>query len=137
MAGVNIEFNVRDALDKLIAIESSLDNTAELFKHIDEVLLDIHAERFNVQELSDGIFWKELSPWYRESKPKQKDKVLTLNGTLRSTLHWQIDGDTLLFGTNMIYGAIYLYGGTIKPVAAKPLNVGGCPVKQVVIPARP
>lgn len=39
MAGVNIEFNVRDALDKLIAIESSLDNTAELFKHIDEVLL--------------------------------------------------------------------------------------------------
>jgi len=60
MAGVNIEFNVRDALDKLIAIESSLDNTAELFKHIDEVLLDIHAERFNVQELSDGIPWKEL-----------------------------------------------------------------------------
>lgn len=55
MAGVNIEFDVRDALDKLIAIESSLDNTAELFKHIDEVLLDIHAERFNVQELSDGI----------------------------------------------------------------------------------
>jgi len=37
----------------------------------------------------------------------------------------------------MIYGAIYQYGGTIKPVAAKPLNVGGCPVKQVVIPARP
>lgn len=80
---------------------------------------------------------KSFSPWYRESKPKQKDKVLTLNGALRSTLHWQIDGDTLLFGTNMIYGAIYQYGGTIKPVAAKPLNVGGCPVKQVVIPARP
>lgn len=137
MTGVNIEFNIQDALDAVIAIESSLDNTTELFNHIGEVLLDIHAERFNAQESPDGIPWQELSPWYKESKPKQKDKILTIDGTLRSTLRWQIEGNTLLFGTNLIYGAIHQYGGTIKPVTAKALNVGGRPVKQVVIPARP
>ena len=137
MTGVNIEFNIQDALDALITIESNLDDTQGLFNHIGEVLLDIHESRFNAQESPDGIPWQSLSPWYRESKPKQKDKILTLDGTLRSTLHWQIDGDTLLFGTNMIYGAIHQYGGTIKPVTAKALNVGGRPVKQVVIPARP
>ncbi|MBI0036725.1 phage virion morphogenesis protein [Gilliamella sp. B14384H2] len=137
MTGVNIEFNIQDALDAVIAIESSLDNTTELFNHIGEVLLDIHAERFNAQESPDGIPWQELSPWYKESKPKQKDKILTLDGTLRSTLRWQIEGNTLLFGTNLIYGAIHQFGGTIKPVRGNALNVGGHPVKQVVIPARP
>ncbi|OTQ49339.1 phage virion morphogenesis protein [Gilliamella apis] len=137
MTGVNIEFNIQDALDALITIESNLDDTQGLFNHIGETLLDIHEARFNAQESPDGIPWQSLSPWYRESKPKQKANILTLDGTLRSTLHWQIDGDTLLFGTNMIYGAIHQYGGTIKPVTAKALNVGGRPVKQVVIPARP
>lgn len=137
MTGVNIEFNIQDALDALITIESNLDDTQGLFNHIGEVLLDIHESRFNAQESPDGIPWQSLSPWYRESKPKQKDKILTLDGTLRSTLHWKIEGNTLLFGTNLIYGAIHQFGGTIKPVRGNALNVGGRPVKQVVIPARP
>ena len=137
MTGVNIEFNIQDALEAMLHIETAIDDMSGLFNHMGEVLLDIHEARFNAQESPDGMSWKELSPWYRESKPKQKDKILTLNGTLRSTLHWQIDGDTLLFGTNLVYGAIHQYGGTIKPVTAKALNVGGRPVKQVVIPARP
>lgn len=137
MTGVNIEFNIQDALDALIKIESNLDDMHGLFSHIGEILLDIHEARFNAQESPDGVPWQSLSPWYQESKPKQKDKILTLDGTLRSTLRWQIEGNTLLFGTNLVYGAIQQYGGTIKPVTAKALNVGGRPVKQVVIPARP
>lgn len=137
MAGVNIEFNIQDALDALITIESSLDDTPGLFNHIGETLLDIHEARFNTQESPDGVPWQALSPWYKESKPKQTDKILTLDGNLRSTLHWQIEGNTLLFGTNLVYGAIHQFGGIIKPVSANALNVGGRPVKQVVIPARP
>ena len=137
MTGVNIEFNIQDALNALIKIESNLDDMHGLFSHIGEILLDIHEARFNAQESPDGVPWQSLSPWYQESKPKQKDKILTLDGTLRSTLRWQIEGNTLLFGTNLVYGAIHQYGGTIKPVTAKALNVGGRPVKQVVIPARP
>lgn len=137
MTGVTIEFNTQDALDALIKLESAIDNTQGLFNHMGEVLLDIHEVRFNVQESPDGIPWQALSPWYQESKPKQKDKILTLDGNLRSTLHWQIEGNTLLFGTNLVYGAIHQFGGIIKPVSANALNVGGRPVKQVVIPARP
>ena len=137
MTGVNIEFNIQDALDAMLHIEAAIDDMSGLFDHMGEVLLDIHEARFNAQESPDGVPWQELSPWYKESKPKQKDKILTLDGTLRSTLRWQIEGNTLLFGTNLIYGAIHQYGGTIKPVTAKALNVGGRPVKQGVIPARP
>ncbi|MBI0114214.1 MULTISPECIES: phage virion morphogenesis protein [unclassified Gilliamella] len=137
MTGVNIEFNIQDALDAMLHIEAAIDDMSGLFDHMGEVLLDIHEARFNAQESPDGVPWQELSPWYKESKPKQKDKILTLDGTLRSTLRWQIEGNTLLFGTNLIYGAIHQYGGTIKPVTAKALNVGGRPVTQVVIPARP
>ena len=137
MTGVNIEFNIQDALDALITIESSLDDTQGLFNHIGETLLDIHEARFNAQESPDGVPWQALSPWYQQSKPKQQDKILTLDGNLRSTLHLQIEGNTLLFGTNLVYGAIHQFGGIIKPVSANALNVGGRPVKQVVIPARP
>lgn len=137
MTGVNIEFNIQDALDAMLHIEAAIDDMSGLFEHMGEVLLDIHEARFNAQESPDGIPWQALSPWYQESKPKQKDKILTLDGNLRSTLHWQIEGNTLLFGTNLIYGAIHQFGGTIKPVKGNALNVAGCPVKQVVIPARP
>lgn len=137
MTGVNIEFNIQDALDAMLHIEAAIDDMSGLFEHMDEVLLDIHEARFNAQESPDGIPWQALSPWYQESKPKQKDKILTLDGTLRSTLRYQINGNTLLFGTNVVYGAIHQFGGTIKPVRGNALNVGGRLAKQVVIPARP
>ncbi|OCG45779.1 phage virion morphogenesis protein [Gilliamella sp. Choc4-2] len=137
MTGVNIEFNIQDALDAMLHIEVAIDDVTGLFEHMGEVLLDIHEARFNAQESPDGIPWQTLSPWYQESKPKQKDKILTLDGTLRSTLRYQINGNTLLFGTNVVYGAIHQFGGVIKPCNKQALNVGGQAVKQIVIPARP
>jgi phage virion morphogenesis protein len=137
MTCVNIEFNIQDALEAMLHIEAAIDDMPSLFEHMGEVLLDIHDARFNAQESPDGIPWQTLSPWYQESKPKQKDKILTLDGTLRSTLRYQINGNTLLFGTNVVYGAIHQFGGTIKPVRGNALNVGGRLAKQVVIPARP
>ncbi|OTQ79983.1 phage virion morphogenesis protein [Gilliamella apis] len=81
MIGVNIEFNVQDAL---INIEFALLDTHGLFNHISGTLLDIYEARFNAQESPDGITpWQALSPWYQESKPKQKNKILTLDSTLR------------------------------------------------------
>lgn len=137
MIGVNIEFNAQDALDALLNIEAALDDLPRLFDHMGEVLFDIHDARFNAQESPDGIPWQSLSPWYKESKSRNKDKILTLDGHLNKDLDWQIEGNTLLFGTVRVYGAIHQFGGIIKPVTAKALNVGGRPVKQVVIPARP
>ena len=55
MTGVNIEFNVQDALDALINIEFALLDTHGLFNHISKTLLDIHEARFNTQESPDGI----------------------------------------------------------------------------------
>ena len=66
MTGVNIEFNIQDALNALIKIESNLDDMHGLFSHIGEILLDIHEARFNAQESPDGVPWQSLSPWYQE-----------------------------------------------------------------------
>lgn len=137
MAGVTIEFSANEVLNKLLSLEETINNLSPIFEHMGEALLDIHDARFKSQESPDGIPWQELSPWYKESKPKQQDKILTLDGVLRSTLHPQIEENVLLFGTNVPYGAIHQFGGTIKPVTAKALNVGDRPIKQVVIPARP
>ncbi|MDF7667921.1 phage virion morphogenesis protein [Orbaceae bacterium ESL0727] len=137
MTGVTIEFSANEVLNKLLSLEEVINNLSPIFAHMGEALLDMHDARFDAQESPDGVPWQELSPWYRESKPKQKDKILTLDGTLRSTLHPQIEENALLFGTNVPYGAIHQFGGIIKPVTAGALKVGGQPVKQVIIPARP
>lgn len=46
MTGVNIEFNIQDALDAMLHIEAAIDDMSGLFEHMGEVLLDIHEARF-------------------------------------------------------------------------------------------
>ncbi len=64
-------------------------------------------------------------------------KILTLDGHLQNTLRYQIRAGELMFGTGRPYGAAHHFGAVIKPKTAQALNVGGRPVKKVVIPARP
>ena len=139
MAGttVTIEFDAQSALGALTRAAGAMSDPAPLLGELGEELLDIHAQRFRDQISPLGDPWAPLQPWYQAQKQKNADKVLTLDGYLRNLLHWQIRAGELLFGTNVIYGAIHQFGGTIKPKTAGALNVGGHLVRQVVIPARP
>lgn len=66
-------------------------------------------------------------------------------GRLRSSINWQVSGQgdsrELRVGTNVIYGRIHEYGGTIVPKRARLLSfvIGGKRIfaKQVTIPRRP
>ncbi|MEC5319030.1 phage virion morphogenesis protein [Brenneria populi subsp. brevivirga] len=137
MAGVTIVFEAQQALDSLLKMEGQLADPSAMFAEMGEELLDIHQRRFAAQMSPDGVPWAPLQPWYKEQKKRNADKVLTLDGYLGNTLRWQIRAGELLFGTDLPYGAIHHFGGTIKPKTAGALNVGGRPVKQVTIPARP
>ena len=57
-----------------------------------------------------------------------------------NSIHYQISGNLLLVGSNLIYAATHQFGATIKAKNAKSLSwkVGDQSifVKQVVIPAR-
>ncbi|MDF7679295.1 phage virion morphogenesis protein [Enterobacteriaceae bacterium ESL0689] len=139
MSGVTITvaFSAQAALDSLAKMARQLSSPTVLLSELGEELLDIHAERFRNQTAPDGTPWAALQPWYKEQKSRNQEKILTLDGYLSSTLRWQINTGTLLFGTDRPYGAIHQFGGTIKPKTAGALNVGGRLVKQVTIPARP
>ncbi|TQI78708.1 phage virion morphogenesis protein [Serratia fonticola] len=137
MAGATLSFNSQSALDALLNLEAKLDNPAPMFAEMGEELLDIHQARFDAQISPEGVPWTPLQPWYRDSKPRNQEKILTLDGTLRNTLRYQVRATELLFGTDRPYGAAHHFGAIIKPKTAQALNVGGRLVKKVELPARP
>lgn len=114
MAGVTLEFVGREALSAISAAADALATPTPLQRDLGELLLIIHQARFRAQVAPDGTPWQALSPGYLKRKPKNKNKVLTLDGNLRNTLRYQIDGDDLLFGTDRPYGAIHQFGGQIE-----------------------
>lgn len=114
MAGVHLEFIGREALAAIQAGADALAKPTALQRDLGELLLIIHRARFRSQVAPDGTPWQVLSPGYLKRKRKNKDKVLTLDGTMSSTLRYQIDGDDLLFGTDRPYGAIHHFGGKIE-----------------------
>ncbi|WP_220814093.1 phage virion morphogenesis protein [Pseudomonas paralcaligenes] len=114
MTGVTLEFVGREALEALAAGAAALADPTPLQRDLGELLLIIHQARFRAQVSPDGQPWQALSPRYLRRKPRNRDKVLTLSGTLRNTLRYQVVGDDLLFGTDRPYGAIHQFGGQIQ-----------------------
>ncbi|HIE4801225.1 TPA: phage virion morphogenesis protein [Serratia marcescens] len=137
MAGIALEFSVNVALDTITELESRLEHPEPMLAEMGEALLDIHEARFKSQVSPDGVPWKPLQPWYRQSKPRNQDKILTLDGPLRNTLRYQIRATELLFGTDRPYGAAHQFGAIIRPRVARALSVQGWQVKKVELPARP
>ncbi len=85
----------------------------------------------------DDEDWPEWSTQYAESRAK-KHKLLQSSGSLIDSLGHLVTGNEVEIGTNLVYGAIHQFGGTIKPKNKKALRLpGGKLVKSVTIPARP
>ncbi len=72
-----------------------------------------------------GEPWKAWSPGYAASR-HHGQSLLRAEGNLLDSLHWQLNGDTVEEGSNLVYAAIQQDGGTrdMKPGPA-------------AIPARP
>lgn len=114
MAGVTLAFEYRETLAALQGGIQALQQPSALQRDLGELLLIIHQARFRAQVSPEELPWQALSPGYLKRKPKNRDKVLTLDGFLRGSLRYQVDGDDLLFGTDRPYGAIHQFGGEIK-----------------------
>ncbi|EEA7822518.1 phage virion morphogenesis protein [Salmonella enterica subsp. enterica] len=117
MSGVTLTLDYRDAMHVLLGMEQQLRHPEPMLDKMGEALLNFHRQRFKDQESPSGEAWQELSRRYKKRKKRNKDKILVLDGTLRSTLRWQIRGNELLFGTDRPYGAIHQFGGTIEIAA--------------------
>jgi len=107
-----------------------------VLRGIGEYLRNSTSDRFKTQTDPDDRPWQPLSEDYQARKESNADKILTLGGYLRKIV-FQVEGDTVLVGSNMEYAAIHQFGGTIKPKKGKALAFGGRVVASVTIPARP
>ncbi|ELI9041827.1 TPA: phage virion morphogenesis protein [Pseudomonas aeruginosa] len=112
-ARIELEFDSQQVTQALSAAAATLRSPTKILEDLIEPLLHIHQARFRAQQAPDGTPWTALSPRYLARKRRNRDKILTASGDLRK-LAGQVEGDTLLFGTNLPYGAIHQFGGTIQ-----------------------
>jgi phage virion morphogenesis protein len=134
MAGSFIEVKVDDGkiLEKLKQLSSV--QLGPVLKQIGEYLLLSHRERWDMQRSPDGVPWAPLTETTLGRKTKNIDKILVESGDLRELLRYQIEGDTLRFGTDRIYGAAHQFG---MPKGYAGTTNRGSPIPWGDIPARP
>lgn len=119
MAGARVELtvDVGSAQASLVhAIEALHDDgLAPLLSKIGEYLLRATRDRGVAEIDPDGRRWRALEPSYARWKQKKRPGVPILkfdNHMLGDQLSAQLEGgDTLLVGTNAVYGAIHQFGG--------------------------
>lgn len=145
-------------IDVLNQMESTLKNSNALLADLGEYVVQSTQERFRTSTAPDGTRWLPNSETtylsilgsnhtddegrlnHRGINRVGSKRPLVGDGTLMRDIHYQISGELLLVGSNLIYAAAQQFGATIKPKNAKALSwkIGGLSVfaQQVVIPAR-
>lgn len=155
-----LNFNIRSdvVINVLDRTEATLENPNAMYQDMGEYLVPAIQDRFKTSTAPDGSKWQPNSEMtYLNILGKQhtnKDgtlnrkginrvmskRVLVGDGTLMNSVHYQVSGNLLLVGSNLIYAAIHQFGGTIKPKNKKSLSwkIGDVSIfaKKVVIPKR-
>lgn len=135
MAGAFIEIkdNSPQVLDALQQLLRKTGNLEPAFRDIGEYLLRSHDVRWRAAIDPDGNPWAPLSAATLAKKRKNADKILVESGRLMNSLDYVASPDSLLFGTNSIYGAIHQFGAE---QGAFGTTSRGAPIPWGDIPAR-
>lgn len=125
MAGAHVETEGMEDIQALLArlIERGKDLTTPL-NNIGSALADSHRNRFDAQISPDGLPWTPLSETYANSERKKMSsypaEILILTSTMRDTLHWQVEDNDLLFGSNEDWAATHQFGDDTRNIPARP-----------------
>jgi phage virion morphogenesis protein len=97
------------ALNRLL---SQLDDLSPALREIGEHMLESTQNRMSRELSPDGQSWEPLSINTIENKSLsgQSDKILRGYGTLADLLNYQLNGNQLMFGSNMEYAATHQFG---------------------------
>lgn len=118
MAGATLEFDATGVLAIINEAAAAAIDPQEMLRDMGEYLaFQALPRRFESQSAPDGTPWQALSPAYLKRKKKNRDKILVLDGPLSNNMRFQVIGGDLLVGTNMVYGAIHHFGGSIDIAA--------------------
>lgn len=99
---------------------------------IGEALVSSTIQHFVEGKGPDGEDWKPS-----ERSERDGGKPLSDTGRLRQSIDYATAPDSVMVGTNVLYGRIHQVGGEIRPKKKKALKVGGRLVSKVTMPARP
>lgn len=138
MAGAHIRVDVdsKEARLEIGRALTLLDRPTDLMKDIAQYLWNSTRDRFRTQTDPSGKKWSPLNPAYKESKPKNKEKILTLDGYLSGSLVEQNTDQEAIVGFDSVYAAIHQYGGVIRPKKGRALHFGGITRSSVTMPQR-
>lgn len=116
MAGARIQIEVRKPPLGEVMQRISGDERTLLLERIGRVLQQSTRTRAAREIGPEGTPWAALSPRYKRHKDKERPGVPKLKfdeHMLEDSFVYEVDGDTLLVGTTVRYGAIHQFGGTI------------------------
>ena len=99
---------------------------------IGEALVSSTVQHFVEGKGPDGEGWKPS-----ERSARDGGNPLSDTGRLRQSIEYTTTPDSVMVGTNVIYGRIHQLGGEIRPKRKKALKVKGKLVSKVTMPARP
>ncbi|MEO5336873.1 MAG: phage virion morphogenesis protein [Magnetospirillum sp. WYHS-4] len=140
MTGITLSIDIQDAgaakvLDRVIAAAEDLTPAMD---DIGGHLVAAIQRRFELGRGPDGKPWK---PSRRVEESKGGGQTLVDSGRLMQSVTHLAHADSVDVGTNVIYGAIHQFGGTIRAKKGKALAFGSGAGKvlrnSVTIPARP
>ncbi|MGD9504562.1 MAG: phage virion morphogenesis protein [Syntrophobacteraceae bacterium] len=93
-----------------------------MLREIGEIVQESVQRNFEERRSPDGASWPQVSPRYAEYKrKKRKDplNILIWSRRLMGSIHPSVQGDAVLVGTDVVYGAIHQFGGKIERKARK------------------
>jgi len=85
--------------------------TAEGLANIGGLMESQTRERFDTRETPDGDAWAPWSDAYALTR-KQGQTLLVASGAYRDSYGWDLTGDKLRVGSNMVQAALLNWGGT-------------------------
>lgn len=133
-ARVELEFDNSQVLTAVRGALAELADPRPMLLDIGEALVNSTRDRFSAQRGPDGQTWKSLSPRYLATKSPNPGKILQRRGDLVRQIFPQVEGATLLVGTDRVYGAVHQFGA-LKGAFGKTRR--GAPIPWGDIPARP
>lgn len=140
MAGASLTITANDApvVAVLRELAAAIARPRRILANIGRSLRTSTLERFRTETDPDGEAWIP-SIRRREGSPRP---TLTLSSRLRDSIATKATDHEVRIGTNVRYGAIHQFGGTIKPKSARALqftlpNGRWVTAQSVTIPARP
>lgn len=136
---VYIEFDDQAALAAIQRAADAIGDMPRVLRNIGEALRTSTLDRFESMTSPDGAPWAALSPRYAKQKAKQYPGkgILRREDRMHDAIVWQVDGDTLLVGTNASergypYPVVMQFGNTAGTILPRPwLGISAADAEEI------